>query len=119
MHFACRAYTIPDLADLLPEIAPAYVTLPVLDQTNLKGAYDFKLDWMGRGAYDAAIANQAAGVPKDPLAVSIYDAVAKLGLSLEKREIAKTRSSSIAPSAFRRRTLRPVRRPLFRPRVEA
>ena len=89
LHFACRAYTLPDLADLLPEIAPAYMTLAVLDQTNLKGAYDFKLDWMGKGAYDAAMANQAAGVPKDPLAVSIFDAIASLGLSLEKREIAK------------------------------
>jgi uncharacterized protein (TIGR03435 family) len=89
IHLSCSAFTMADLAELLPEVAPAYVTLPVLNQTNLKGAYDFKLDWMGRGAYDAAVANQAAGVPKDPLAVSIYDAVAKLGLSLEKREISK------------------------------
>jgi uncharacterized protein (TIGR03435 family) len=89
LHFACRGYTITDLADLLPEIAPAYMTLPVLDQTNLNGAYDFNLDWMGKGAYEAAIANQAAGVPKDPLAVSIFDAIASLGLSLEKHEIAK------------------------------
>ena len=89
LHFACRGYTIPDLVELLPEIAPAYMTLPVLDQTNLKGAYDFKLDWMGKREYDAAMANQAAGVPKDPLAISIFDAIASLGLSLEKHEIAK------------------------------
>ena len=89
VHFACRGYTIPDLADLLPEIAPAYMNLRVLDQSNLKGAYDFKLDWMGKGAYEAAMASQAAGAPKDPLAVSIFDAIASLGLSLEKREIAK------------------------------
>ena len=89
IHLTCSAFTMADLADLLPEVAPAYVTLSVLNQTDLRGAYDFKLDWMGKGAYDAAVSNQAAGVPKDPLAVSIYDAVAKLGLSLERREISK------------------------------
>jgi uncharacterized protein (TIGR03435 family) len=89
IHLTCSAFTMADLADLLPDVAPAYITLPVLNQTDLKGTYDFKLDWMGRGAYDAAVASQAAGASRDPLAVSIYDAVAKLGLSLEKREISK------------------------------
>jgi len=44
---------------------------------------------MGKREFDAAMANQTAGVPKDPLAVSIFDAVASLGLSLEKHQIAK------------------------------
>src|SRR5262249_45184687 len=57
---------------------------PVVNKTSLQGAYDFQLDWMGRGPYDAAAAAVAAGAAKDPMAVSIFDAVAKLGLSLEK-----------------------------------
>src|ERR1035438_10686507 len=61
IHLTCHAFSMADLADLLPEVAPAYVTLPVLNQTDLKGTYDFNLDWMSRGAYDAAIANQSAG----------------------------------------------------------
>jgi uncharacterized protein (TIGR03435 family) len=89
IHFKCRAFTMADLAALLPEVAPAYVTLPVQDRTNLTGAYDFTLDWMGKGAYDAAIAAQASGGPHEPLAVSIYDAVSKLGLSLDKSEISR------------------------------
>ncbi len=83
IHLTCSAFTMADLAELLPDAAPAYVNLPVLNQTGLKGAYDFKLDWMPKGAYDAAVANKSAD------AVSIYDAVAKLGLSLEKRDISK------------------------------
>ena len=89
IHLTCHAFSMADLADLLPEVAPAYVTLPVLNQTDLNGVYDFNLDWMSRGAYDAAIANQSTGGPKDPLAVSIYDTVAKLGLLLQKSELSK------------------------------
>jgi uncharacterized protein (TIGR03435 family) len=91
IHLTCHAFTTADLADLLPEVAPAYVTLPVLDQTDLKGTYDFNLDWMARNRYEAALLSQTAGAPKDPLAISIFNAVAKLGLSLEKSEISKDR----------------------------
>ena len=90
IHLACRDFTMADLADLLPRVAGGYVQFDVLDQTGLAGAFDFPLDWMARRAYDAAMAKQAAGAPKDPMAVSIFDAVAKLGLSLEKAELSKT-----------------------------
>ena len=89
LHIACYSESMSGLAELLPEIAPGYIDLPVVDRTGLQGVYDFQLDWMGRGAYDAATQDAAAGKPKDPLAVSMFDAVGRLGLSLEKTEDVK------------------------------
>ena len=85
-HVLCHSCTMEYLAELLPQIAPAYLALPVIDKTGLKGAFDFQLDWMGRVQYDAVATAVAAGAPRDPLAISIFDALAKLGLSLEKHE---------------------------------
>jgi uncharacterized protein (TIGR03435 family) len=88
VHFRFRGISMQDLAELLPEFAPNYLNLPVVDKTGLQGEYDFQMDWMGAKAeYDAAAVAVSAGAAKDPLAVSIFDAVAKLGLSLEKREV--------------------------------
>jgi uncharacterized protein (TIGR03435 family) len=86
IHLACHNFTMADLANLLPQVAGAYVTLPVADQTGLKGAYDFPLDWMANRPYDGATASTRAGAPKDPLAVTIFEAVGKLGLALEKHD---------------------------------
>ena len=86
LHLGCHALTMRDLAEQLPQFAGGYVTMPVADLTELNGAYDFQLDWMARRPYDAAIANAAAGAAKDSLAVSIFEAVARLGLTLEKRD---------------------------------
>jgi uncharacterized protein (TIGR03435 family) len=86
IHLACHSFSMKDLADLLPQAAGGYITLPVVDLTELRDAYDFQLDWMARRPYDASVANTAAGAPKDPLAVSIFDAVANIGLTLTKRD---------------------------------
>ncbi|MGC2697382.1 MAG: TIGR03435 family protein [Candidatus Angelobacter sp.] len=85
-HLLCHSFSMADLADLLPRVAPNYLELPVVDRTGLAGVYDFQVDWMGRRPFDAAMESAAAGAPRDPLAVSIFDAVAKLGLSLEKHD---------------------------------
>lgn len=77
-HRECRAFAMADLSRLLPQIAGNYVDRPVVDMTGFLGRYDFSLDWMGKTAYLAAKAN-ADGAP----AVSIFDAIAKLGLRLE------------------------------------
>src|SRR6202012_1772136 len=66
IHLACSDFTMADLADLLPRVAGGYLQFDVLDQSGLTGAFDFPLDWMGRAPYDAAVARQAAGSPKDP-----------------------------------------------------
>src|SRR5262249_3977243 len=86
VHVLCHGASMSDLAEELPKMAPGYLSLPVVNKTSLQGAYDFQLDWMGRVPYAAAAGAVAAGAAKDPMAVSIFDAVAKLGLSLEKDE---------------------------------
>ena len=47
--FTCRNVSMAALAEGLPGIAPAYFNHPVIDRTDLKGEYDFKLQWVGRG----------------------------------------------------------------------
>jgi uncharacterized protein (TIGR03435 family) len=87
LHVGCRSYGMSDLATLLPRIAGGYIKYPVVDRTALAGAYDFQLHWMGRGPHDAAVARVAAGGPPDSLALSIFDALGRLGLSLEQRDV--------------------------------
>ncbi len=77
-HRACHNSNIAALIELLPQVANNYVDHPVVDKTGLTESYDFQLDWMGKGPYLAAKAN-----PNGPQAVSIFDAVEKLGLKLE------------------------------------
>jgi len=86
IHLGCRSSEMSDLATLLPQVAGGYIRMPVVDQTGLAGAYDFQIDWMGRGPHDAAVARAAAGGPPDSLALSIFDALGRLGLSLTKRD---------------------------------
>jgi uncharacterized protein (TIGR03435 family) len=87
LHVGCGSYGMADLATLLPRIAGGYIAYPVVDRTGLAGAYDFQLHWMAKGAHDAAVAAAAAGAPADTLALSIFDALGRLGLALEKRDI--------------------------------
>jgi uncharacterized protein (TIGR03435 family) len=84
IHRECHGVTMADLARMIPQIAPAYFEgLPVVDLTELKGYYEFKLDWMARMAYNAAKDTSTSGGGD---AVSIFDAVEKLGLRLEGRK---------------------------------
>jgi uncharacterized protein (TIGR03435 family) len=78
VHWKLASYTMPALAELLPQIAPGFVNHPVVDETHLAGAFDFPLDWMGMNIYRRAKAN-----PDGPPAVGLFDAVDKLGLHLE------------------------------------
>lgn len=48
LTLTCHHTTIATLAEQLPRSAPAYFDRPVVDRTGLKGAYDFKLSWVGR-----------------------------------------------------------------------
>lgn len=47
--YTCRNMTMAALAESLPGVAPAYFTRPVVDRTELKGAYNFRLEWVARG----------------------------------------------------------------------
>jgi uncharacterized protein (TIGR03435 family) len=76
-HIECRHITTAVLADYLQELAPRDFPVPVVDQTNLKGAWDFKLDWVPTTPGSA-----------DDAGPTIFDAVAiQLGLKLESRKL--------------------------------
>jgi bla regulator protein blaR1 len=75
-HLQCTNTTMPELAHALPGIAPAYVDKPVIDQTGLTGAYNFRLDWVGAGQIDSA-----GGL-------TLFGALEKLGLKLESKKLA-------------------------------
>ena len=72
LTFVCKNLTMAEFAEKIHQWAGAYVTHPVVDQTGLKGGYDFTLHWVGRGALEST-----------PDAISAFDAVEKqLGLKL-------------------------------------
>lgn len=77
-HVVCESYKMSDLAEMLPQWARNFVEHPAVDETGLTGAYDFELQWMGRGVYNRAKAN-ADGPP----AVGVFDALDKIGLKLD------------------------------------
>jgi uncharacterized protein (TIGR03435 family) len=81
-HVECKNYTMAHLADFLPDLARQDVTMPVVDMTGIKGAYDITFDFMQYYYYNRALAAGDNG-GSDPL-VSIFDAIDKLGLKLEK-----------------------------------
>jgi uncharacterized protein (TIGR03435 family) len=75
---ACHGLTMEALAQQLPNMAGAYINDPVVDQTGLKGAWDFELKWTARARLAQA---GSAGI-------SVFDAVDKqLGLKLELKPI--------------------------------
>ena len=75
-HRVCHDVGMEDLVKLLPEIAHNYIDRPVVDGTGIKGFYNFRLDWMSQPTYLAAKADGSG-------AVSLFDAVERLGLKLE------------------------------------
>ena len=74
----CHNITMADFAMRIGGMAGAYIDHPVLDQTGLKGAWDFTLKWTARALLGAAGAD----------GVSVFDAVDKqLGLKLESKSM--------------------------------
>jgi len=70
----CKSITMPALAETLHAFAGGYLDQPVIDQTNLAGAWDFTIKWTGRGQLEKQGAD----------GISIFAAVEKqLGLKLE------------------------------------
>ena len=70
----CKHLTMAALADTLHNFAGGYLDQPVVDETNLEGAWDFTIKWTGRGQLEKQGAD----------GISIFAAVEKqLGLKLE------------------------------------
>src|SRR5262245_38729813 len=71
----CYGVTMAQLAQQLPALAPAYFREgPVVDSTQLTGAYDLRLEW-----------RTAAEIEAGANGPTIFAAVRKLGLNLEKK----------------------------------
>ena len=72
----CSRMTSTDIAQQVQALAPGYFRDgPVVDSSNLKGVYDFKLEWITNGQ-----ANSGSAGP------TMFDAVQdQLGLKLERR----------------------------------
>jgi len=76
---ACHNMSTEILAQNLRGMANAYINNPVVDQTGLKGAFDFEIRWTARALLSQAGAD----------GISIFDAVDRqLGLKLEPQKIA-------------------------------
>lgn len=73
IHFSCKNVTMDYLAGFLHEAGSPYFNRPVVDQTGLKGGWDFDLQW----SYNK---------PTNGDGVSLPDALLKqLGLKVESR----------------------------------
>jgi uncharacterized protein (TIGR03435 family) len=86
----CQNVTMEQLAEELPAFGGLYVTHPVFDATGLKGGWDFDLSWspphLVRGQEPGVPASMAP-VAEDPNgALTIVEALSKLGLKLEPRK---------------------------------
>ena len=86
IHVACEHITMGDLAKNLPNMAPRYITMPVVDKTELNGPWEFQLDWTpmaapaGRGGDGAPTIETVGGF-------TVFDALAKIGLKLERAKL--------------------------------
>jgi uncharacterized protein (TIGR03435 family) len=77
-RYQFTACSMEELADLLPARAQNFLNRPVVDETHLKGKFDFQLAWMGMNIYRRAKSN-----PDGPPAVGVFEALEKIGLHLE------------------------------------
>jgi uncharacterized protein (TIGR03435 family) len=73
LQLACEHMTMAQLAERLPGAAPNYFNHEVVDKTGLMGAYDFTLQWTGRGQLGGGSAS-----------ISLFDSLEKqLGIKAE------------------------------------
>src|SRR5215467_8413642 len=71
----CSGISMAQFAQQLAALAPAYFREgPVVDRTGLSGTFDFRLEWRRLDELQAGASGQ-----------TIFEAVSKLGLSLEKK----------------------------------
>ena len=73
--------TMAQLAEKLPQIGGGYIDHAVVDMTELDGSYRFSAEFFAKASAPAG------GEGSDPNgAISLFEAVEKLGVKLEKRQ---------------------------------
>jgi uncharacterized protein (TIGR03435 family) len=89
----CQNITMAQFSVLLQSLAPGFIFSPVLDNTGLKGSYNFTLSFSSAGHFapggaGGAPSSDDAQQAADPSgAISLFDAVKnELGLKLEKQK---------------------------------
>jgi uncharacterized protein (TIGR03435 family) len=80
-HRECHKMTIAQLVSQLPGMGGAGIDRPVLDLTELSGAYDFQFEF--RPQRPGSAEDSRAMADSGP---TIFDAMAQLGLKLESRK---------------------------------
>ena len=89
--FKCEHTTMADLAGTLARGVRGYITIPVVDQTGIKGSYNFEFNFTPAGRLNGAggrgDSDQRSAAPIGS-GLSLFDALqAQLGLKLESRKI--------------------------------
>jgi uncharacterized protein (TIGR03435 family) len=96
--FNCQNMTMAEFAELLPSIAPVYVSSGVVDETGLEGGWDFTFGFstafdVRAGVGERSSDGGAAGSHSIPVApepngaMSLFEALhAQLGLNLDQTE---------------------------------
>jgi len=85
--FLCQNITMAQFADRLPQMAGGYIDHPVVDLSGIDGAFDFSLNFSPARAFQLAQKRGGEGAAVDPDgAISLFEAVEKLGVKLEQRK---------------------------------
>jgi uncharacterized protein (TIGR03435 family) len=92
---SCQNMNMAQIGEELQRVAPGYIYSPVLDNTGIKGSWDFTLSFSsanltkagaGAGPPPGASATSGSATSDPNGALSLFDAVSKqLGLKLEKQ----------------------------------
>jgi|SRR5579862_9676814 len=82
--FNCQNVNMAEFADQLQHIAPSYIRTPVVDMTGLDGAYDFTISFTPAEVLNTRPGGDALNPSEPTGAVSLFDALGKLGLKLEQ-----------------------------------
>jgi uncharacterized protein (TIGR03435 family) len=85
-HILCEHITMAQLAKNLRNMAPRYIDLPVVDKTELTGAWAFQLDWTPMASPDRQ-AHPGEAAIETTGGLTMFDALAKIGLKLEKAKL--------------------------------
>ena len=85
--YTCRNTTMAQLAERLPGVAQAYLTLPTIDLTGLKQAYDFTLTWTPKNPHSDTRGPEVGQASTPAGGLTVFEAVEKqLGLKIEERK---------------------------------